>query len=185
LTNIFNSNLNFAAAYKIAGNSEPSTYTITPGDTDYFVAQCRVYYGRNTTSPFSAVASTGISGSAQGFPATYGAAGVTAVAGDDLLTVIGVQGANASDTITFTAPNGFGNTLNTQAGTTAYQPFLFSSDNLNVSGGATGTINTTATDSQGKSLYWAAFTLSLASGGGGSAGPTPIGGPPRTQWHWR
>src|ERR1700722_5474181 len=46
------------AAYKVASGSEPSTYSVTANHTDFMTIECRVYSGRNTSTPFTATAKT-------------------------------------------------------------------------------------------------------------------------------
>lgn len=152
-------------AYKVAGASEPSTYVITPGNTSLQAAECRVYSGRNTSAPFTAVAATAPSATA--LPGTYSATGVTAATGDDVVVMYAVEGPNSGDPKTFSTPTGFANPLTTDNGQ-LFDPSLFSADHVNVSSGATGTISTSVTDISNKTLTWGAYVIAIASGGAGA-----------------
>lgn len=149
-------------AYKVAGASEPSTYVITPGNTTLMAGECRVYSGRNTSAPFTAVAATAPASVA--LPGNYVATGVTAASGDDVVLCIAVEGPNSGDTLAFTAPSGFANSLKT-SNNGLFDPTLFSCDHVNVTSGATGSLTTAVSDTSNKTLTWAAYTLSLAAAG--------------------
>lgn len=174
ISGLSNVNINggtFYALWKVAGASEPSSYTVTPGNTNQFTLQCRVYSGRNTSAPFSAKVSTGVQGPTL-LPGTYAASAVTAVAGDDVIVFYAIEGPNSSDTFTFGTPTGFANPLTTSAGGT-FTPPLFSADLVNASAGSTGTISSSVSDSDGKSLDWGAYTIALASGAATNTTITP------------
>lgn len=160
LSNVNVNGSTFYALYKVAGGSEPGSYAVTPGDTDFFTAQLVAASGRNTSNPFTAVASTGAQGPTA-IPTTYSASSVTAANADDIIVFYGVEGPNSGDTISFSTPTGFANPLTTENGGT-FNPSQFMAFHANVSAGATGTISTSVTDTSGKTLTWAAFTIALA-----------------------
>lgn len=149
------------AAYKVATSSEPSSYTVTPGNSSTGTLHCRVYSGRNTSTTFTAVASTGAQGPTT-LPVTYNASAVTAAANDDVAAFYFTEPPNSSDTFTFGTPSGFANGLTSTSGT-IWVPGAFSADHVNVSAGTTGSIGSAASDTDGKSIMWAAYTLSLAA----------------------
>ena len=167
LSNVNVNGATFYALWKLAGASEPGSYVVTPGDTDYFTCQLVAASGRNTGSPFTAVASTGVQGPTT-LPTTYAANAVTAALGDDVLVFYGVEGANSSDTLTFGTPSGFSNTLDT-ANNATFNPSQFTAYMANVAAGSTGTISSSVSDTGSKSLHWAAYTISLAAASGAPA----------------
>jgi hypothetical protein len=169
---VLNSNTNITVWYKVAGASEPSSYTATSSVTDYHTAEVRVYSGRNTVSPFTAVATTANAGPFAS-PMTISAAGVTAAAGDDIILLLANNNAagNAGDAA-LTAPSGYANTAVYNAAVN-YSPPVLCCDQTNAPAGATGTL--TATETWGTtgatfSYVYGGYTVSLAaaSGGGGN-----------------
>lgn len=154
-------------AYKVAGASEPSTYTVTPGATDNHELQCRVYSGRAGTGTFTATQSS--TGGFSTPPYLVSATGLTAAAADDVV-IFTIAGANSSATTwTYSAGSGFANAA--LASTTgSFQGAVGGSDAVNVSAGATGTIGGTftATNSPGN-YYNYVMSIALGSGPGNSA----------------
>ncbi len=71
--------------WKVAGGSEPSTYTVTltAGLFTDCEAWCAAWTGLNTNTPISANSQTKAAGT--GSPVTFALTGVTAAAGDDLI----------------------------------------------------------------------------------------------------
>ena len=149
--------------YKIAGGSEPSSYTFTLNQNDFHTCQIRVYSGRNTSSPFSAVAATAASTNSA-MPISVSLTGLTAVASDDVVQIVGVGGVSVTDTLSFTQSAGFGNLVSSVV-TTANSKQVFGADEINVAGGATGTLTGTLSESSsGHSTQYAGYVLSLAAG---------------------
>ncbi len=172
LSNIDNINSNDAIGcnYKVAGASEPTSYSVSGGSGAYTSGVIYVLSGRNTTSPFGAISSTGPIAHAN-FPITLAVTGVTAASGDDVIEYIGFGGSyQTSDTFTFTAPSGFTNAGATY-GTTSYTPLAAYCAKANASG-ATGTLGGTMTDTANTGAAYAAYVIAVApaSSGGQKGG---------------
>lgn len=154
----------FQVMYKVATGSEPSTYTVTSDQTDFQCAQCRVYSGRNQTSPFTAVAVTApVAASAT--PISESFTGLTAAASDDLVLFVGNDNTNvvSSDVYALTAPSGFSNVVNA-VGNHQFGSVTLSADLVNHSAGATGTLSATETSTPtGRSMAYAGFLISIAT----------------------
>lgn len=158
------SNNTIAALSKIAGSSEPSTYTVTVNTSDLHTMQCRVYSGRNGTVTAKQVTNLAGSGSQ---PITLTITGLTAAAGDDVVCLAAGTASSASDTYGWTPPSGYGNSL-VGTDTTSFAPACYGADKLNVSAGATGTLSATLSDTASNNIGAAVFLLSLAAGSGGT-----------------
>jgi hypothetical protein len=143
--------------YKVAGASEPSTYTATSSASDIHTGEVRVYSGRNTASPFTAVATT-----AEAFltsPGSIALTGVTAALGDDVVWLVGNASGSGVATPALTNPSGFAN-QNIFYDATAFSPPILSCDSVNVSAGATGTL--TGTETWSPLAAYGGYVLSLA-----------------------
>lgn len=153
-------------AYKIGTASEPSTYTVSSSVTDMFCCDCRVYSGRNTSSPFTNVARTLVAGGAT-CPLTTALTGVTSATGDDLIYFMGTGNGTWSATVTpgQTQQSGFGNSDVVFANTN-FSPPLFAGDMTNVASGASGTLTPiiTAGGAGNSNVDYGAFVISLAIG---------------------
>ena len=82
-------NLGVYVYWKLATASEPSTYSVT-GVSYGGAFSCRVYSGRNTTSPFTTQHQTA-AGSPVAFPLSFSITGLTATANDDVVVFIGEE----------------------------------------------------------------------------------------------
>lgn len=157
------------AAWHLAGGSEPTSYTVTPGQTDFHTLACRVYSGRNTSSPFTATSTTAES-TTFSFPLSYSLTGLTAATSDDIVQVLAIAG-TASDTQSFTQPSGYGNVL-AAGGVVANSPSMNTSDKVNSASGATGALTGTVTDTSSRSSEYAGYVISLAIAGAATGAPT-------------
>jgi hypothetical protein len=147
--------------WKIAGPSEPSSYTISSSaNNGAMAADCNVFIGRNPTSPFTAVSQ--VAPTAGPFPISIPIPGVTAAAGDDLLFLAADGSNKGSNTSALSVPSGFGNVLDTNATATAAYTTVHSCNQTNVAGGATGTVTGTITSASGANTNPGGFLLSLA-----------------------
>jgi hypothetical protein len=147
--------------YKIAGAGEPSSYTITlSGNSQPIAADCNVFSGRNTSTPFTAV--NQVAPAAGPFPISIPITTVTAAAGDDLLFVCADGSNKGSNTSALTPPSGFTGTLDTNAILATAYTTVHSCNQTNVSGGATGTITGTITSASGANTNPGGFLLSIA-----------------------
>lgn len=148
-------------AYKIATSTEVSASTLTTTTNDspgWMSCHVRVYSGRNTASPFSEVSTTGTT-AATGNPLNFTLTGLTAVAGDDIVAVVGI---NATEATTYTTPPaGFANTALLDNGGN-FMPNFAVADEVNSSGGATGNL-TGAVATFGGSYGYGGYVLSLAA----------------------
>lgn len=164
-------NINVNAGYctlgvaaKIAGGSEPSTYTISSSSNDFQTAHCRVYSGRNTSSPVTAVAQTASSTPAN-FPISVSMTGLTAAASDDVVLLLGCtgNGSGATETQSLTGPTGFAHQGAGDAQVQFSGPIAYA-DYCNNPGGATGTLSATWSSSlNGNGLAYGGYLISLAA----------------------
>lgn len=148
-----------AIAMKVGTASEPTSYTATYGISDFLTSQVLVFSGRNTTTPFSAVAVT-TETNASASPAPFALTGLTAVAGDDVVQIVNsayYQG-NAE---TFAPPAGYTNGRIDYA-TTTFSQVASSCSLINATAGATGTNGGVLTYGVGPSVTYSAFQLSIA-----------------------
>lgn len=151
-------------AAKIAGASEPATYTVT-GLSNRWQLVCRVYSGRSAT-PFTVAAVTTSPVADATVPITLAITGITANAGDDLVLFIPGSGENGGATDdTLTAPSGFGNVRNDTGGSAnPFTPMVWSCDKLNVAAGATGSLGGTINGQAGDKTAYGAWLISMATG---------------------
>jgi hypothetical protein len=133
----------FYALYKVAGGSEPTSYTVTPNAGNWCAVQIWDFTGRNSAAPITAASANTI---AQGSPPiNIAVTGVTAVSGDDLLWFGALGNTGVSES--FTVPSGFTNALNTSGATSGFQVSLAGCVQQNVASGATGTLTGSMTGS--------------------------------------
>lgn len=156
-------------AYWVVSGTVPTSVTITSSQSDRLAAQCRDYSGRNTTSPFTAVAQTGSTTLSATSPATFAMTGLTAVTGDDIVIMAGFNNGKTGSayTYTFSGPSGYANAITEFAGT-QYDEILGSADQVNAAGGATGTINSTITASVSVPPSAGGYVLAVAPAAAGS-----------------
>jgi hypothetical protein len=124
---------------KIATGAEPTSYSITGVSFGGSIA-CRVYSGRNTSSPFTATQQSSVGAAA--FPITFSMTGVTAASNDDVVAFAAdqISAATTTATLSFATGSGFGNGSlgNDTVDVAAF--WIISEDAVNVAAGATGTI---------------------------------------------
>ena len=154
-------------AYKVA-SGEPTTYTVTSSINDFHTMQCRVYSGRSTISPITAVAQSG-PGVDGPLPIAPSLTGLTAAAGDDIIQFLGVSSISIADTYSFTPTSGYINAVNTPGTTVGNSPSMAGANNLNVSAGATGNLSTSMSDTHGGNVQWGGYVIALANGIGPTA----------------
>jgi hypothetical protein len=171
-----------AAAWKLAAGGD--TLTLTRSSTSGpIVARCAAWSGRDTGNP--PVGSTAATNnSANASPTTLTANAVTALTGDDLAWIGGLDVTAASATATFTQPAGY----------TSQGSSIDSASNLaiialanfdNASAGSTGTVAGTLTHSGNSG--WAAYLIRIPASGGATpsgsmlAGPSMVAGPSKVQ----
>jgi hypothetical protein len=149
-------------AYKVAGGSEPSSYTVTSSINDFQTVHCRVYSGRNTVAPFTATqaSSTTFSGTS---PETYAFTALTAAAGDDIVLQMGNQYYDGTNAPGYAPPAGYGNG-NSVFGAAQFSPVITASDKLNASAGSSGTNGGVITVAGATNLGYGTFALALAAG---------------------
>ena len=158
--NVSNTNT-FAAAWKIATASEPSSYVATSSVNDYLTGTVIAYSGRDHSSPIRAVATspTGQFGSPPTF--TYQLANVTANAGDDVLQIFGSRFYD-NNSLTYAAQSGFGNSAIDYATSTQYSPPVVSEDWIGYTGGSVGLNAGTLTTSNSNTQGYAGYVIALA-----------------------
>jgi hypothetical protein len=175
---VINTSTALSIAYKVATGSEPSTYTVTSSSgsgADFISVQCRVYSGRNTASPFTAVSSTPTVNSAINNippPLTTAITGLTAAASDDIVLFVATDnsGASGANGLGVTAPSGFSNVVSTLGGVT-FSPLIVGCDEVNSAGGSTGTLNPIITAATASNISYAGYVLSLSSSGSSNTAP--------------
>jgi hypothetical protein len=165
------------ALYKVAGASEPTSYTVTLNAANFATTQTYVFTGRNTTSPFTASLGT-VDGAAGTSPFSIALGGVTAAAGDDVLWVSGLSNQSTYNGPSFTVPTGFTNSL-TSTSTTSFTTGVVGAVKANVVAGATGTLTGTFSWTGGGSNSWGGYVISIAGtgtvlGNDGSNFVTPV-----------
>jgi hypothetical protein len=142
--------------YKVAGGSEPSTYTVSSSATDFLTLHIRVYSGRNTSSTFTATAQTARTAwTGSGKALT----GLTAAASDDIVFLAWYNN-NGTGYSGYIQPTGFGNASQI-GGVVTFSPAAGVADFVNNSGGATGSLGF----SQGGSslpTFYGGYVASLA-----------------------
>lgn len=149
-------------AYKVATSTEVSATTLTVSTNQspgWMGGHIRVYSGRNTSTPFSAVSSTANT-AASGNPLNFTLTGLTASAGDDIVQIVAVSFGTEATSYT-TPPSGFANSAILDNGGN-FQANLAAADKVNSSGGATGNL-TGAVATFGGSYAYGGYVLSLAA----------------------
>lgn len=161
-----------AVWYKVAGTSEPSSYTATSSVTDYQTAEVWVFSGRNTSSPFDyeVTSNTGIASTS---PASLSYTGFTpSVTGDDLLVVQGNDNsptAFSAVSISISSPSGFANSLTTFGASTVYSPPVEGIADQDIGTAATGTVTGSETWSGGNTNeYYGGYLIAMKPSGGAS-----------------
>jgi len=165
-TQLYNSSLTLdgqavAVAWKRAagGDSLTVTRSATPGE---WLLQACAWSGRDTGNPpIGSTAAT--NNTANASPTTITSNGVTALSGDDLVWIAGLDVTAASATAALTQPTGY-----TSQGATICSNSLcvFGIATLdNTSAGATGSISGSMTHSGNSG--WAAFLIRIPLSGGG------------------
>jgi hypothetical protein len=135
-------NANLSWIYKVAGASEPASYTVNVGaNNNNRVLICAAWTGRNTSSPIGINATTGPT-AGTGSPVSFALTGGTASAGDDLIWV--PLNNPVSGGAAWTNPSGFSSGLHVTSTTSPFPEGYFAYEN-NVSAGATGTLTGTET----------------------------------------
>jgi hypothetical protein len=163
----------FHVAVKIAaaGDVGTPTYTTTFSSAPGFVNQTLIALSGRINSSIAAafgnVAATA-AGARAATPYTYSITGLTALAGDDVIVLLGgmdIDVANAS----WTAPiTGYTAQLAAFDPSDVNSPPLFSLTKLNVSAGATGTLSATISGPSTSDTTPTAFVLSLPAASGGT-----------------
>lgn len=127
--------------YKVATSTEVAASTLAVTGVSFGGAlTCRVYSGRNTSSPFTTQSQTA-HGTAAAFPVTFSITGLSATAGDDVVVFVGEQitAGSTAATLSYTPSAGFANGVLANDIITTNAQWTGSSDILNTSG-STGTI---------------------------------------------
>lgn len=131
--------------YKVAGASEPASYTVTSDFSANHRWSCSAFTGRDTGAPVTTVQSTAL-GSLVSSPISVALTGVTAATGDDIFTFAAVYPNDGSNRwAVWTAP-----TLYTEAVESAGSAGSFEvAYREAVSAGATGTLTAIAAQTTG------------------------------------
>jgi hypothetical protein len=150
-------------AYKFDSGSEPSTYTISyTYPTTGTMVSCSAWQNVDTTSPYTLSTVSNYTGNAS-TPISVAITGLTAVIGDALLLIGGIDSTSGSDTWSAATIAGFTALQN--------QSFNWSNGFLqykeNYTAGATGTITVTSTRTAGTGTGgWYGYQLALHAAAG-------------------
>lgn len=161
LANQANSQATQGIAYKVADGSETTTLAVVSSVTDFLTVQMRVYSGRNTASPFTAVAVSGNNFADSGVALTVGS--VTAAAADDAVIFVASAAYDGSTSESYAPPTNFANGDCIFA-LAQFSPVIAACDWVNAPSGATGTAGGTITAVGRTGLTYCGFALSLAQG---------------------
>ena len=160
----------FGCAWKRLTGADSGNYTATinsaPGARGW-VVQAALFSGRHTTNP--PVGSTiAVNNSGNSSPISVAANGVTAVAGDDLCWIGGLDVTSAGVGNGCAAPTSFTERQDTEGGGGALWSNMSIATWDNVSAGATGTITGTYSLSSG-TAGWVAVLIRIPAAGGAAA----------------
>jgi hypothetical protein len=161
--------LHVAVKIAAAGDVGTPTYVTSCTNGGYWKQQLRVYSGRNTATVGSAITAVSATGAATqgGYPYSFAMTGLTAASGDDLmLFAVGcLPDGNSGSTAFGASATGFSNSLASNYSGYQYDASLNSLDYVNYSGGTTGTITVTLTQTggSGTQVIPFGFMLSLAN----------------------
>lgn len=160
-----NAQSHFGVWYKVAGASEPSTYTATGSISDLSVSHCRVYSGRNSGSPFTTEVATAPAGATLSTtPVALTTTGLTAAAADDIVLFNSLDNGWATvgqQPYLYAAASGYANGVVAFAGV-QFTPIIGACDKVNATAGATGTLSPTlATTATSAAINFAGFLISL------------------------
>lgn len=152
-----------SALYKVAGASEPTSYTFTSNSNNWMASQIFVLSGRNTSTPFTfGVGTTG--GAAGASPASMALNAGTSAANDDIIWVGGVSNSAVAPTLTVpSTPSGFGSSLVTSFTTSGFTPSIASCVNQGYGGGTNSTITGSQAWTGGGNRDWLGFAISVAA----------------------
>lgn len=149
---------------KIAAGGDDFTWTV-PSAAGMLVNVA--LSGRNTTTPRTAVAGEK-NETSNASPISVSHTGVTAAAGDDVLVFMALDQTAAADQWNFSTITGY--TEQHDDSTTDWLTSAFDYRE-NVSAGATGALNSTATQTSGTTgAGWSVIVAAIASDGGGGGG---------------
>lgn len=159
----------YCEAWKRLSAADSGSYTLSALDTsNMWVMTCELYSGRDTGNP-PTCGTWGPSGGVS-TGGSFTAAGVTALAGDDLSYGVGIDWNSSQADVTWTPSSGF---TEAQSYSTASWAVLSTHYKQNVGAGATGSITATATWSGGTGSYGASLIRIPAAA-------APTGNP----WHY-
>lgn len=169
-------NISVAVFYKVATSTEVAASTLAVTGTNFGGAlTCRVYSGRNTSSPFTTQNQT-VHVTVAAFPVTFSITGLTAGAGDDVVVFEGEQtsGGSTAAVLGYAPSSGFANGGVANSSVAGDSHWTTSSDLVNTSG-ATGTIAgiiSITSGIPGQTGYLAQVISMAPTGGGGTRKPT-------------
>lgn len=167
--NLTNTGGVISAFWKVAGGSEPSTYSTTISGLDIWDIACTTHSGRNSSQSMSPQTTTG-----SGNPSvTLTIPAITAAANDDLIAVYAASQVNITPGTLSSTPSGF--TLQQTAGGNYNALTVCTKDG--VSAGSTGTTAGTISSTAG-AIYGYALAVNLAAASGGGNAPPQLIIPP-------
>jgi hypothetical protein len=142
--------LHIAVKIAAVGDVGTPTYSTTSSQAGFWKQHIRVYSGRINSSVGAAFGNSSVTAasSSETYPITYPMTGITALAGDDIVVVIGAASPTGQSGITSysTTITGYTNTLVAFSVAASNNNGVLSSlDNVNNAGGATGTLSASLT----------------------------------------
>jgi len=157
-----------AWAWKRLTAADSGSYSMDPGNSAQWACSCFAFSGRDTGNPPTAsAANVNSAGIASG--GNVSANGVTALAGDDLLWVVGFDmGSGSISSHTLAGPSGFTVREDDANGDWSWTG---GATKENVGAGATGTETGTATFAGPTSAGYAAWLVRIPAAAGGTTHP--------------
>ncbi len=148
-------------SHKVAGGSEPSTYTWSVDSDSRLVAVMGRFTGADTTNPLNAVGTPNTSGSSDSTPATCPSI-TTDV--DGCLILYMIMKRNNSTTIT--TPGDVTQAWNELSSSNTYNPHIYAAYEIQSTAGVVAARNFTLSGAS----PWTANTIAIAPAGGGGGG---------------
>lgn len=152
-----------ACAWKRLTGADSGNYTVSWTGSNDVVGQCDLFSGRHTSNP--PVVSVATDTTANSSPISVNATGVTAVAGDDLMWIGGLDATSNVHSPSCAPPS----TFTERQDSVNLWATLSNATKDNVSAGATGTITGVYTETV--TAGWLAHLVRIPAAGGAAAAP--------------
>lgn len=172
--------LHIAAKIATSADAGFPTYVTTTQYGGHYSQQIIVLSGRAATLAAALDNQVATASSAElTTPAAYSLTGLTALSGDDIISIIGIACPFGRGTATFSAAiSGYSNVLNT-IGTQTYSPGISTLTSLNSAAGVFGPLASTISATASETIAMGGFVLSIpAAAAGFTPHPVMSGGHP-------